>query len=419
MIGIVGGGITGLALAHRLAAAGVAHTLFESSPNPGGVIATRDLDGLPLELGPQRTRLTPLVRELVDELGLQDQLITSAAHLPLFVYRKGRLRRVPLSPRSALTTDLIPVLAKLRMLAEPLLGGPKPAESVAAYFQRKVGKDLYQALVGPLFGGLYASDPSRMLVRHALEPTLERLGIRRSLLWAWMRAARKAPAPACSFRDGMRILPEALAWANRANVRLGTHVTRIVRDTQSGFRIIAEGGAIPVKHVVMTVPAPAAADLLRGVAADAADRLGRLNYNRLAMVYLESDAPLEGFGYQVALGESLETRGVTWNTSLFGRSRLSTAFLGGMKNPAIVSTTDENLAEVAEKEFFHVVGMEARTLHVHRTWMPAWDRSWTHLDDLEVPDGITICSNYTSRPGIVGRLAEAKRLASHLAAEAA
>ena len=57
-IGIVGGGITGLALTHALARRGIDSVLFERSTRPGGVIQTRVCDGDTFEVGPQRTRLT-------------------------------------------------------------------------------------------------------------------------------------------------------------------------------------------------------------------------------------------------------------------------------------------------------------------------------------------------------------------------
>ena len=46
LIGIIGGGITGLALGHYLAALDVSHTVFETSPDPGGVIGSVEREGV-------------------------------------------------------------------------------------------------------------------------------------------------------------------------------------------------------------------------------------------------------------------------------------------------------------------------------------------------------------------------------------
>ena len=157
--------------------------------------------------------------------------------------------------------------------------------------------------------------------------------------------------------------------------------------------------------------------LLGGAYPAAAARLSALRYNRLALVYLKAETRLRGLGYQVAFGESLETRGVTWNDSLFGRPGLYTAYLGGMKNPALCDWDDGRIAEIAREEFEVVTGYRAEVVHVSRTRIPAWDETWEGLEGVQWPRNLHFCSNYTARPGILGRIAEAKHLAATLAKE--
>jgi oxygen-dependent protoporphyrinogen oxidase len=142
--------------------------------------------------------------------------------------------------------------------------------------------------------------------------------------------------------------------------------------------------------------------------------LGKLVYNPLGVVHLHAETDLRGLGYQVGLGEDLATRGVTWNDSLFGREGVYTAYLGGAQNPAVVEEPDGTLGRLAADEFRRVTGYDARVLAVARERMPAWDLSWRALEGLELPAGIRIAANWMSRPGIPGRLAEARRLAERL-----
>ena len=101
-----------------------------------------------------------------------------------------------------MTTDLLPLWAKARVLAEPFTTGPRAGEHVGPFLRRKFGGAAYRALLGPLYGGLYASDPDRMPVKYALQRTLEELGVRRSILWRMLRgAAQAAEAAPCSFQD--------------------------------------------------------------------------------------------------------------------------------------------------------------------------------------------------------------------------
>lgn len=417
MVVIVGGGITGLALAHELARRDVEFLLFEADTEPGGVMRSRVVGRHVLDLGPQRTRLTSAVAALVDELGLRDQLLT-ASDLPLYVYRDGRLRQVPFSVGAALRTDLFTWPEKLRILMEPLTGAVRPDETVAGCLTRKFGRAAYVHMLGPLYGGLYASDPADMIVGQSLGRALAQFGLTgRSILAGLASRARKraAPPPACSFREGMQALPRALAAAHADRIRFGSPVVELRRDG-AGYRFRVEGDVVvSADRVVLTTPAPAAAGLLRDVAPEVADRLDRLQYNPLAVVHLESDCGIAGFGYQASLEERLATRGVTFNASIFGRKGLYTAYLGGATHPAVVDWPDDRIAETAAAEFRLVTGCAATPIHVHRVRMPAWDRSWSALNGMRLPDGLVLAASYESRAGIEGRLARARQVAEMLA----
>jgi oxygen-dependent protoporphyrinogen oxidase len=416
MIVIIGAGLTGLALAHELAGAGTDFLLLEATPEPGGVIRSIRVDGRVLELGPQRGRLSPPFLRFVEELDLAERLLLAPSGLPLFIYARGRLRTVPFSLRHVLRGDLLPWSARFRALLEPLAGPARPDESVADFLSRHFGATIHDELLGPLYGGLFASDPRDMLVRYTLRETLASLGIADgSLLAAFARRSSDAPAPpACSFIDGMQELPGALHERHHARIRLNTPARAIAPDGDA-WRVETEHDSIRADHVVLTTPADIAAALLRPHAPGAADRLQHLHYNRLAMVHLLGDCHLHGFGYQVSFREPLHTRGVTFNASLFGRDGVYTAFLGGARDPALADQPDDRIGDLAAREFRHVTGCNARVLHVSRPRIPAWDRSWCALEGLELPRGIHLAANYESRVGIPGRFARARQLAARLA----
>ncbi len=418
MVGIVGGGISGLVLAYELRRLGVDVTVWEAASVPGGVMRSEVHGDLVLELGPQRARLNDPFRQLVEAVGLTGELVTAPTDLPLYVYSRGRLRRAPLSFSQAVTTDLLPWWAKARVLAEPFTAGPRAGEHVGPFLRRKFGGAAYRALLGPLYGGLYASDPDRMPVKHALQRTLVELGVRRSILWRMFRSAgRAAESAPCSFRKGLGALPLAITEKLEGRVRLQTPVRALRRDAGGWEVTLNSAETVRADAVVLTCPSDVAARLLGGTYPEEAARLSALRYNRLALVYLKAETKLHGLGYQVAFGESLETRGVTWNDSLFGRPGLYTAYLGGMKNPAIDDWDDGRIAEIASREFEVATGYRAEPVHVSRTRIPAWDETWEGLDGVEWPRDLHICSNYTARPGILGRITEAKRLAATLAKE--
>ena len=417
MIGIVGGGISGLVLAHELVRCGADVVLWESTERSGGVLWSLECGGMRVELGPQRARLTAGFRALVEDVGLSDELVTAPVDLPLFVYARGKLRIAPLSLRQAISTDLLPLASKLRILFEPLRSGPRAHETAGAFLQRKFGATAYRNLLGPLYGGLYGSDPDHMPARHGLARTLKSMGVGRSILWRMIRAGSRAEeAPPCSFRDGLAALPKALQAHLGERVHLDSPV-RAVRASDDGWEVSVDGeGRVQVSHVVLTCPADQAAKIVESVSPGGANTLAGVRYNPLAVVHMRSEADLHGLGYQLAFGEPFETRGVTWNHSLFRRSGLYTAYLGGMTNPAVVDLPDDEIGRTACEEFETVTGHAAETLMVSRTRMPAWDESWDALSNLDLPAGLHLCSNYSARPGIAGRLVEAQTLARRLTA---
>jgi oxygen-dependent protoporphyrinogen oxidase len=390
---------------------------FEASAEAGGVMRSERVDGVVLERGPQRMRLTPAVEALIEAAEIRDELRT-AEELPLFVYADGRLGEVPFDLETFLATDLLSWRGKLRLLAEPLTRAGRGDETVAHVFSRKFGEEAYRNVFGPLYGGIYGSDPTAMPARHALAGLLEAESDLHSLLRAFLRrvGSGRQFLPV-SFDDGLQRLPDALAERYDDRVRLGTPATDVVAADR-GYHIETPDGAERVDHVVVTAPGPDAADLLDDVAAGA-EGLADLTYNPLAMVFLRADVDREGLGYQVGYDEDLHTLGASWNAQMFDRDRLYTAYLGGMHEPGIVERTDETLGNIAAREFETVTGAAASVLDVHRLeqGFPAYDGSWDALDQVSLPDGVTLATNYTARMGVPSRVREAAGLAESLAAD--
>ncbi len=418
-VGVVGAGITGLAVTHYLAERGVDVVAFEADDEPGGVIRSTRVDGRLLEHGPQRIRLTPSVAALVDDLDIRGELLEADGALPLYVYADGALREVPRSIPGFLRTDLLSRRSKLRILAEPLTAPARPGERSADLFRRKFGDEAYHNVVEPLFGGIYGSDPAAMPVEHSLSRLVALQEDGDSLLRVAVEHLRRDDdtPPPVSFEDGLQALPEALYERHRPYVHLNTPIEAI-RDSGDGGRweLVTGRRSTAVDTVVVTVPGPAAASLLADVPDATTEPLKDLRYNPLVLVHLHAETDVEGFGYQVRRGEPLETLGVTWNDGLFDRDGVHTAFLGGMHDPGVVDRSDSALGDLASEEFRAVMGVEPDVLSVTKLpgVLPAHDTSWSALDDVRLPDGVVLATNYTSRIGVPSRISEARRLADRL-----
>ena len=412
--------MSGLALGRELLRRGRDCVVLEAEDRPGGVVRSVRADGLLMENGPQRTRLTGPFAALVDDLGLGDQLLLAPSDLDFFIYRNGALRRAPLSVRGLLMSDVVSWRGKLRALLEPLTPGARDEERVAAFFIRKLGRELYEHVVGPLYGGLYGTDPGDMVVGLSLGGLLRDMGIGRSLVLArlWRRRGSPSP-PACSFADGMETLPRALARSLGERVRLNSRV-RAIEPREGGWSVVLDQESLSAEQVVLAVPATAAARLLREIAPDAASRIHGLRYNRLAVVHLRADSPLSGIGFQVSLAEPRPLKGVTFSHSLFGgpggrddRTGVYTAYLAAARSRA-AGADDDALGDLAAAEFQRCTGYAAEPIAVARPTIPAWDTSWSALRGLRLPPGIHVTANWESRPGLAGRFARARALADEL-----
>ncbi len=422
MIGIVGGGISGLFLLHFLKNSGQEAVLFEASDDPGGVMRSRTVEGpngpVTVDLGPQRMRLTSGLADIVHELDLTNSLLRAPVGIPFTVYHDGALYAAPLNLGDAFKTQLISWNGKARALVDLVTSPPHPTESVADVLRRKLGSQVYRRLAGPLLGGLYASDPERMEARHSLVPALARTGVRRSLLLGLLRAAAWKRPPVISFEQGTGELPIALAQLHRDRIRLGEPVHALTRSSSGTYKLETDRETLDVDQVVLTLPAPKAAEALSSSAPEVAKRLASLHYNPLAVVPLVvgpgSEGPMTGSGFKMTLNDRTPTRGVTAHETLFDRRGLFTAFLGGMGAEGLVDREDPEIMEIARTDFETVTGVAATPLFVHRTSMPAWDRSWRAMDDLTLPQGIQLCAAFSRRPGITGRMEDARRVASNL-----
>src|SRR5215475_5465337 len=120
---IVGGGISGLALAYRLEqllpTAEV--TVLERRDRLGGTVGTIDREGFRVERGPNGfLDNNPSTQTLCRVLGLGDRLVpaSESPRRNRFLYLRGRLCKLPTGLFSFLTSGVLSWRAKLALLTE-------------------------------------------------------------------------------------------------------------------------------------------------------------------------------------------------------------------------------------------------------------------------------------------------------------
>lgn len=406
-VAVIGGGISGLAAAHRLielareSGRPLQLTLFEASDRLGGVIETLHIDEFLVEAGPDMFITNqPAALNLCERIGLGDELIpTDTTHRGSLVLRKGRPVRVPdgfmlLSPAKiwpVLVSPIFSPLGKLRMGLELLLPRRRSDddESLADFVRRRFGSEALDRLIQPLVGGIYTSDPEKLSLKATMSRFIDMEAEHRSLILASRRqAASDAQKPDfegsgaryglfAALRDGMEGLPRRLASLidPACDIRLSTSITGLSLNPDRTVTLTTSDGTDgQFDRVVLAVRAPQAAEVLATAHGSASKEVGdlvcelkQINYASTAVVVSghklsDIEHPLDAFGLVVPEIEGRRVIATSFTSRKFpGRAPdghvLLRTFVGGAMQPELLAHTDEEILEIVRLELESILGV--------------------------------------------------------------
>ena len=379
-IAVIGGGLAGLAAAHRLnelaqeRGTSIAVTLFESGPRLGGVIGTERVGGYLIDSGADSFLTNkPAAVNLCRRLGIENRLVSTAEqHRGALVLFNGRPCPVPegfqlMSPTAIWPMLVTPILSpwgKLRMALEyfvpPLAQLQKSGlhdESLAHFVRRRFGCEALERLVQPLVGGIYTSDPEKLSLAATMPRFLEMERDHGGLLAATLFSREKAASRQSTANSdssgsspqdgsatdtkssgaryglfaglvgGMEDLLSALRSRTEVacEVRLNAPVARIDRKQASGdgYRVeLADGAERSFDAVILTAPAHRAASLLGDLDLELSTALNEIEYASSAIVVtghrLQDVAhPLNAFGLVVPQRERRKVLAVSFSSRKF------------------------------------------------------------------------------------------------------
>jgi protoporphyrinogen/coproporphyrinogen III oxidase len=422
-LAVVGGGITGLAAAHRACelarerGLGLDLVLLEARDRLGGTIETEHVDGFLVESGPDSfISEKPWALALCRRLGVEARLVrTDDRYRKTFVWRRGHLYPLPdgfqlLAPTRVtplLTSRLFSWPGKLRMALDLVLPR-RPAgrdETLGSFVRRRLGREALERVAQPLVAGIYTADPDELSLGATMPRFLELERRERSVILALWRAGRRAPMTGTSgarwslfvtFASGMSELTDALAQRLPAGaVRLKQRVSALARHDGRWRIAAADGETIEADGVIVASESHAAARLLRYVDPQLAALLGEIPYASAATVslgYRRADVPhpLDGFGFVVPHTEGRALLAGTFSSVKYpGRApegfALLRAFLGGALGPDALREDDDRIVARARRELADALGVIAEPVltrvHRHPASMPQYRLG--HLDRVE------------------------------------
>lgn len=390
-VAVIGAGISGLSCALALRDAGAEVAVLEASGHVGGVISTRFHDRWLVESGPTSLNATEELEALIDRVGLADERVDPLPSAKRrFIVRDGRLVALPSGPGGLVGSPALSIGAKLALLREPLVRARRDDadESLAALVRRRMSGEILDYLVDPLIGGIYAGDPERLSVRHAMPMLYAAERKHGSLLVGAvkeMQAKRGAVRRkgVTSFRRGLGSLPAAIAHALGDSIRLGTRVTTVERMSSRWSLRAADGHEVKADAVVCATPAYAISGLgLPTQVGGALAPISRIPHPPIATLALgfrreDVEHPLDGFGVLTPSRESCDVLGVLFSSSVFaGRAPnghvLLTCFLGGTRQPALAQATLEDVLPLALQDLRQLLGVRGDPVfQMHQRWPQA------------------------------------------------
>ncbi len=423
-VAIIGGGLSGLAAAHRLLEltpiqnVPIEISLFEASDRIGGVMGTQRIGKYLVETGADSFITNkPWAVNLCKRLGLADRLIpTDETFRRSLVLRKGKPLEVPDGFQLLAPVKIWPVLksgifspwGKLRMAMEYFLPrrNSDNDESLASFVRRRFGNEVLERLVQPLVGGIYTSDPEQLSLKATLPRFLEMEREHRSLIRALRKSAAQTSQSdehASGARYGLFTTPkggisellETLSERIRtqAKVHLNSPITSLHKERNQTWRLeFGDGSADTFDAVVIAVPAYQAAKLLQQTDQELSGMLGSIDYASSAIVvsgHKLSDIkhPMDAFGLVIPAIEKRRILAVSFTSRKFpdrapdGCVQLRT-FVGGAMQPEELKQTDQELANTVQQELADIFGITVEPDFSH---IARWDNAMPqyHLGHLE------------------------------------
>lgn len=405
---IVGGGLTGLTIAHYLekeCGDACRITVLESSDRLGGNIHTVHDRGYLIDAGPDAWISTkPQATELAIELGLQSDIIeTNVENRRVYVMDRnglvpmpdGLVLGIPTSIGSLLMSRILPWDAILRAWLDVWVPAREwrddDDETIASFLARRLGSEFADRLTAPLLSGIFSGDADALSIMATFPQLVEAEKQYGSLIRA-MRAqtalrvrAAADEGPKSTFvtlKNGMSDFVTTLAHKlGTTHVLKNEPVVEIIRREHDVGDLAGDGRASSAgsflvrtarkEHVadavVLSAPPHICAKMIRTLDADIASRFDAFIAGSTATVFLAypkqlvpMDLDASGFIVPRSLGRPMLA--ATWVSSKWeGRAPsgfvLVRVFIGGPSGPDLSTISDAALVSMASRELWAAMGI--------------------------------------------------------------
>lgn len=356
--------------------------LFEASARLGGIVETVHEGGFVIECGPDGwVTEKPWARELAEELGLGDEIISSNdLQRKTYILVNGRLVAIPDGMRMMVpknlecidSSELFSESAKkyfhleLARAKELKAAAPDADESVASFVQRHFGSEVVEKIGAPLLGGVFGGDASTLSARAVMAPYVAMEREHGSLIRALQLKDKKTQHTVfTSLKNGLGTLIDRLVQAIPAGwIRLNEAVRSLAYGDE-GWLVGTAHGAERFDAVLMAAPVDAARALFAPVDARMAGLMEMDSSSAVVVAFGFPDArqvPVPpGFGFLVPRGSGSHLLAATFVDQKYSHrvpegGRLLRAFFGGDEAERMMQYGNDEIAAVARGELARILG---------------------------------------------------------------
>lgn len=250
---IIGGGISGLSMAHYAAAAGMRALVLEGSDRIGGAVHSHsfgnDADNFWVELGAQTcyNSYGNLIK-IMEARGILGQII-ARKKAPFKVLVDNEMKSIPSQLSFSELLRNAPRIFKLK----------KDNESIKSYYSRIVGRRNYDALFGRLFSAVVSQDaddfPADLLFKK--------------------RERRKDVLKSFTFSGGLQTIISSVAAEDGLKIMADATVTAIEYNDDI-FSVTSAKGNFIARKLALATPASVTAKLLRDSFPEVSEKLSQI-----------------------------------------------------------------------------------------------------------------------------------------------
>ena len=377
-VAIVGAGISGLSVSHFLKKLkpDARVLVLEKDSRPGRVVRSFNEGGYLAEWGPHGfLDNTVESRELLVDTGLDKEVQKAPlADFVRYICLDGKLALIPQNPKKIIGSSLVPLTAKLRVLADLWKKPVAEEQTVSQWVAYRFGRSLLP-FADAVFTGTYAGDFERLSI-DAVMPGVRAVeqesgSVIRGLLQKRKKAQegngsheRKGLPAMVSFAEGMERLP--LALAEKTKIVFNAAVTGI-KQNEGMWEIKTDGEKYLAKSLVLAISVNQTLALLGNIIDTEEQRPPVLEVPeaRIANVVLgftdTANIPF-GFGYLAPEQEKRFTLGALFSSHMFpGRAPeghvLLEALVGGRRHPDRFNMKDDDLVREVYQDLRQLISL--------------------------------------------------------------